>query len=74
MKKRFLCFMLGLAFLTNIVTVSYAMDTRDENGFLNENSYKSNELYDTLVDVGFGDDKYAFFSNDNVVNCVFYKS
>lgn len=74
MKKRFLCFMLGLAFLTNIVTISYAMDTRDENGFLNENSYQSNELYDTLVDVGFGDDKYAFFSNDNVVNCVFYKS
>ena len=52
MKKRFLCFMLGLAFLTNIVTVSYAMDTRDENRFLNENSYKSNELYNTLVDVG----------------------
>ena len=57
MKKRFLCFMLGLAFLTNIVTVSYAMDTRDENRFLNENSYKSNELYNTLVDVGFSDEE-----------------
>ena len=57
MKKRFLCFMLGLAFLTNIVTVSYAMDTRDDNSFLNENSYKSNELYNTLVDVGFSDEE-----------------
>lgn len=57
MKKRFLCILLGFVFLTNIVTISYAKDNRDENRFLNENSYTSNELYDTLVDVGFTDDE-----------------
>lgn len=44
--------------ISNIITITYANNSnREENRFLNENSYKSNEMYYTLVDVGFSDEE-----------------
>lgn len=57
MKKRLSCFTLILVILVNIVTVAYAKNDINENKFLNENSYKSNELYFQLVEVGFSDEE-----------------
>lgn len=57
MKKKLSCFTLILVILVNIVTVAYAKNDINENKFLNENSYKSNELYFQLVEVGFSDEE-----------------